>query len=56
MVEQLAVNQRVVGSSPTSGAIFFVDALQQLTSPRVLKNGQLSEKLSGWWLTRSFLG
>ena len=23
MVEQLAVNQRVVGSSPTSGAIFF---------------------------------
>ncbi len=24
MVEQLAVNQRVVGSSPTSGAIFFL--------------------------------
>ena len=56
MVEQLAVNQRVVGSSPTSGAIFFVVAVQQLSTPQVHENGQLSEKLSGWWFTRSFLG
>ena len=25
MVERLAVNERVVGSSPTSGALFFTD-------------------------------
>ena len=39
MVEQLAVNQRVVGSSPTSGAIFFVFAVQQLKTPQAGSTG-----------------
>ena len=48
MVEQLAVNQRVVGSSPTSGAIPFLLFLQGISPVFSIFSSSASGYASKW--------